>query len=285
MRGFFAPLPSRSCSCWSSRSCSCWSSSASRKPNSRDVTALRSQTPPEAPNETRENEIRENEIREISEIRSVALGRVRKLSVSVRGFAMSGIAAAVAHCRALDVPVAIHAALTLVSADGNVRIFLEPAPDARYSAPETIFGFEPCVVWSIACVLVDFITGSPLVPIGRSLHAVLRIVGTLRPICAPIGPVAPIGPIGPVAPIGAVRSIGHHGPFGRLDPIFDAFDASARWRNRAARFRPPTQASLAERRVLSHAIGWSRAAVTVLSRPFRRRFGLVYTPPLDTIPE
>lgn len=126
-------------------------------------------------------------------------------------------------------PLSLHAATVCVSAKGDVVVTIAPAPDARYSAPETHFGFSPCVVWSLACLLFKLITGSSLVRsrVGAA-RASLLIVGTLRA----------------------------NGT--RFGELFDALDASVRWKNRAPRFRMPQYATSAERTVLTHALQWSR---------------------------
>ncbi len=158
--------------------------------------------------------------------------RPRKISVNARRRAIGQLAAVVVHCRALYMPLNIHSDSVLVTAQGDVVVTLTPSPsDSRYSSPETHFGMAPCVVWSIACLLVKLVTGAPLVRSRcAAAHAALRVVGTLHGV----------------------------DELARFDGLFGAFDASVKWRNRAQSFRMPRDATLAERTLLRHALTWSR---------------------------
>jgi hypothetical protein len=156
---------------------------------------------------------------------------------------------AVEHCRAKRVPVFIHAQTTFVDANGGVRIVLAPAaPDARYSAPETHFGFPPCVVWSLACVLFKLISGKKLVRVAP--RDAMRVVGTARPVRlyaeAGLGSNAR-GGAPPVTPIEALLA------------LFETFDAAPRWRDRPARLRIPRDATPTERAILARSLTWYRA--------------------------
>lgn len=166
--------------------------------------------------------------------RALPLTRPHKLPAAARSRAVAHIADAVAHCSALCVPMHIHADTVRVCARGDVLITItHVAPDARYSAPEVHFGFAPCVLWSIACILFELITGSPLVRTHENApRAALRIVGTLRPT------------------------------FHRLCALFDAFDSSRKWANLAPRFRMPLCTG-PERAFLARALTWSRAEMHV----------------------
>jgi hypothetical protein len=122
----------------------------------------------------------------------------------------------------------IHAESTLVSAAGDVRLILAPAPDARYSSPESFFGFPQCTTWSAACLLVKLITGAPLISSNeKAASLAIRIAGTLRPRSTPFA------------------------------SMFDAFDAT-KWHSRPPRLRIPHGATGFERAVLSLALTWNR---------------------------
>lgn len=175
------------------------------------------------------------------------LRRPRQIPATARRHVVSELAAVVVHCRALYMPLFLHADSVLVSDRGDVVVSITPAAsDARYTAPEAHFGFAPCAVWSVACLLFKCITGAPLVTRG----AALRIVGTLHAASDPC----------------------------RFDDLFDALDASAKWRNRAHGLRIPRGATLAERILLSHALTWSRRVRICTD-------GLFLVPVLDTIVE
>jgi hypothetical protein len=164
------------------------------------------------------------------------LARPRRIALGPRRIAIKCIVSVVEHCRAMRVYLSLHAESTLVSSKGDVRIVLTAAPDRRYLAPETMFGFPECTTWSVACLLYKLITGSPLVRSCSTTHVrVLGIAGTLRPV-----------------------SLEPHA----LDALFDAFDSSVRWRNRAPRFQVPRDATSAERGMFSRALTWSRTAST-----------------------
>jgi hypothetical protein len=133
-----------------------------KPPDERDVRALTEKT--EAPVTVR--------VRVGS--RSLALGNVRKVPAESRRLVLSGIVSSVSHCHARGVVVSVHAELTRVSLAGDVRISVDLAPNARYTAPETIFAglgaatnsptqAQACVAWSLACLLMKLITGTPLV--------------------------------------------------------------------------------------------------------------------------
>jgi hypothetical protein len=170
------------------------------------------------------------------EARAQTLARPRRIALGPRRIAIKCIVSVVEHCRAMRVYLSLHDTSTLVSSKGDVRIVLTAAPDRRYLAPETMFGFPECTTWSVACLLYKLITGSPLVRSCSTAHIrVLGIVGTLRPV-----------------------SLEPHA----LDSLFDAFDSSVRWRNRAPRFRVPRDATSAERGMFSRALTWSRTAST-----------------------
>lgn len=168
--------------------------------------------------------------------RAQTLARPRRIALGPRRIAIKCIVSVVEHCRAMRVYISLHAESTLVSSQGDVRIVLTAAPDRRYLAPETMFGFPECTTWSVACLLYKLITGSPLVRSCSTAHVrVLGIVGTLRPV-----------------------SLETHA----LGTLFDAFDSSVRWRNRAPRFRVPRDATSAERGIFSRALTWHRTAST-----------------------
>ena len=162
------------------------------------------------------------------EARAQTLSRPRRIAPGPRRIAIRCIVSVVEHCRAMRVYISLHDTSTLVSSQGDVRVVLTAAPDRRYLAPETMFGFPECTTWSVACLLYKLITGSPLV---RSCSTAHIIVGTLRPV-----------------------SLEPHA----LDALFDAFDSSVRWRNRAPRFQVPRDATSAERGIFSRALTWSR---------------------------
>jgi hypothetical protein len=170
------------------------------------------------------------------EARAQTLSRPRRIALGPRRIAITCIVSVVEHCRAMRVYLSLHDTSTLVSSQGDVRIVLTAAPDRRYLAPETMFGFPECTTWSVACLLYKLITGSPLVRSCSTAHIrVLGIVGTLRPV-----------------------SLEPHA----LGTLFDAFDSSVRWRNRAPRFQVPRDATSAERGIFSRALTWSRTAST-----------------------
>ncbi len=125
--------------------------------------------------------------------RSLALGKVRRLPAESRRLVLSAIVSTVSHCHARGVVVSVHAELTLVSLAGDVLISVDLAPNARYSAPETLFAGptqttqSTCVAWSLACLLMKLITGNPLVRDDggdvmspAQLARVLCVVGALR---------------------------------------------------------------------------------------------------------
>ena len=197
---------------------------------------------------------------------AAALRAVRRLPESARRAALTNIVAAVAHCHALGVVVAIHAELTRVSREGDARISLDLAPDARYSAPETLFGLSggspggnppggnpSCVAWSLACLLVKLITGNPLVRDGTKSEQIaraLRLVGALR-----------------------VRDA-------HLAAFFDALDAT-QWKDRAPRLTIPRAATPRERDVIARSLRWS-------DRSNLEAFTLArsaHTPSLESTPE
>ena len=163
-------------------------------------------------------------------LRALPPTRPHKIPAAARSRAVSLISDTIAHCSALFVPIHIHAATVRVSPSGDVLITITPvAPDARYSAPEVHFGFAPCAIWSIACLLYKLITGSPLVrPHENAPRAALRLVGTLT----------------------------HK--FHRLGALFDALDSSQKWANLAPRLRSPSGATAPERAFLARALTWSR---------------------------
>ena len=156
----------------------------------------------------------------------------RKISANARRRAIGQLAAVAVHCHALYMPLNVHADTVLVSAQGDVFVTLTASPsDSRYSSPEAHFGMASCVVWSIACLLVKLVTGAPLVRSRcDAAHTALRVVGTLHGV----------------------------DELARFDGLFDAFDASVKWRNRVHVFRMPRGATLAERTLLKHALTWSR---------------------------
>lgn len=169
----------------------------------------------------------------VSEARMRPLSRARRIATGPRRIAIACIVSVVDHCRAMRVHLSLHDTSTLVSSQGDVRILLTDAPDRRYFAPETMFGLSECTTWSVACLLYKLITGSPLVRSASAAHTqALRIVGTLRPV--------------------------HLEPYA-LEALFDAFDNSVRWRNRAPHLRLPRDATSAERGMLSLALTWTRS--------------------------
>jgi hypothetical protein len=167
--------------------------------------------------------------------RAGALSVVRKLPPFARRIVLSGLVAAITHCRALHMPVTIHAGNTLLSPRGDVLITLtHVTPDLRYTAPETHFGFPPCHFWSLVCVLYKLITGAAMITQSQSApRAAVRLVGTLQPASC-------------------------H----RLDALFDAFAAS-KMRNKPARFRVPPSATRAERALLIRAVSWERSCLYI----------------------
>jgi hypothetical protein len=163
-----------------------------------------------------------------SPLHAHALARPSKIPWRARTLVIKGIASAIEHCKVTHTYLEIHAELTLVSAAGDVRLILAPAPDTRYSSPESFFGFAQCTTWSAACLLVKLITGAPLVPSNeKAARIAIRIVGTLRPRSTPFA------------------------------SIFDAFDAT-KWHTRPPRLRIPHGATGFERAVLTRALTWSR---------------------------
>ena len=168
-------------------------------------------------------------------LRALPLTRPHKIPAAARSRAVSHIACAITHCNILGMPIHIHADTVCVSAGGDVLITItHVAPDARYSAPEVHFGFAPCAIWSIACILFKLITGSPLVRLYvNAPRSALRIVGTLRPT------------------------------FHRLEALFDALDSSKKWANLAPKLRIPSGATAPERAFLVRALTWSRADMHV----------------------
>ncbi len=160
-----------------------------KPPDERDVRALTAKT--ETPGMVR---VRVGP-------RALALGKVRGLPAEPRTLVLSGIVSSVSHCHARGVVVSVHAELTRVSLAGDVRISVDLAPNARYSAPETLFAgldgptqtTQTCVAWSLAWLLMKLITGNPLVrddggdgtsgkPVmsPAQLARVLCVVGALR---------------------------------------------------------------------------------------------------------
>jgi hypothetical protein len=163
-----------------------------------------------------------------SDARAPALGKPRKIPWRARRLVIKGIASAIAHCTVTRIHLEIHAESTLVSAAGDVRLILAPAPDARYSSPESFFGFPQCTTWSAACLLVKLITGAPLISSNQKAASLsIRIVGTIRPRATP------------------------------FESMFEAFDAT-KWHSRAPRLRIPHGATGFERAVLARALTWNR---------------------------
>jgi hypothetical protein len=156
------------------------------------------------------------------------LVRTHKIPWRARRLVIKGIASAIAHCTVTRIHLEIHAESTLVSAAGDVRLILDPAPDARYSSPESFFGFPQCTTWSAACLLVKLITGAPLIASNeKAASLAIRIAGTLRPRSTPFA------------------------------SMFDAFDAT-KWHTRPPRLRIPHGATSFERALLARALTWTR---------------------------
>lgn len=86
-----------------------------------------------------------------------------------------------AFCKSVFVEFAVHADSVRVTTSGGVRCFVgRGRRSSRYLAPEG----APCASWAIGAILVELISGKPVVsaadeyPPSRALHAVVRCVGT-----------------------------------------------------------------------------------------------------------
>ena len=87
-----------------------------------------------------------------------------------------------AFCKSVFVEFAVHADSVRVTTGGGVRCFVGRGRrrSSRYLAPEG----APCASWAIGAILVELISGRPVVsaadehPLSRALHAVVRCVGT-----------------------------------------------------------------------------------------------------------
>ena len=87
------------------------------------------------------------------------------------------LAAAYTFCQSLFVAVTIHADHVAVSKSGGVKLFVGGvANDARYLAPDG----APCAAWAIGAILVNLITGKPMIQneCAHPLRSVVKCVGT-----------------------------------------------------------------------------------------------------------
>jgi hypothetical protein len=107
----------------------------------------------------------------------VCVRRVK--SAIARAAITNGLASAVAHCRALGAPVAVHASFVRVAPNGGVVLGVDgESPDNRFCSPT---GAE-CVFWGIGSVLHELITGRAPVPFACTPHErvtfIAKCIGT-----------------------------------------------------------------------------------------------------------